>query len=1292
MGATPRSRLEIANKKTVMKNDIQATLSQMRETFIIGLPERIALLKALLEELERGQRQALETLHRVAHSLVGAAGVHRLMRVSEAAHELEQLVAVIPVEERLDGRQLQAISSALAKLEAQAIDPRYVFVPQISGGRTTAPYIMVVDDDQEQAGWLRSLLEQTGYRVDVFHDLAAFGAANLIADPPAAVIMDMMFPEGDDAGVRVIAELKEQYLNSFPVIFISVRQDMAAKLAAYRAGATCYLTKPVAVDALLCVVADAASLMPEQPFSVLLVDDDPEQLAAHSLILRQAGMAVLAVDNPLTVPDQLEDFAAEALVLDMYMPECSGPELAAILRDDERYAQMPIIYLSSEVSISRQLLALNCGGDHFLTKPVDPRHLVATVALHARRFRQAREQAESLSATLYERERRQQALDTHAIVSEADARGMITYVNDRFCQISGYSRNELLGQNHRIVKSAEHPPTFYADMWRTIARGNIWRGEVCNRNKDGSLYWVKTSIVPFLDNSGHPYQYVSIRTDVTHIKQAELHLMLLERAVEASSSSVSIADANKPDLPLIYVNPAFERITGYSHHEVIGRNCRLLQGKDTDQPGLVEIRAALSDRRGGRALVRNYRKDGTAFWNELRIAPVYGEHGRITHFIGISDDVTEYREANDALGKSEERLRRSQQYANIGTWDWDISSGKLICSERVGALFGYREMKSEQSYQQFFLGVHPEDRQRVSTAVNACLHDNTEFNIEFRCVWPDGTVRWLQESGDVVRAADGKPLNMLGVVQDITGRKLNELEILEKQARLVIFNHIIENVADAVVTIDAVGIISSFNPAAEKLFGYSAAETINRNIKLLMPEPYRSKHDEYLARYASGQPTGLIGKQIELPGQHKDGSVFLMELSVTAMQIDNTRQFVGILRDISQRKRVERALINSRDEAERANNAKSEFLSSMSHELRTPMNAILGFGQLLEIDDDITEEQADYVDEILKAGRHLLELINEVLDLSKIESGNISLSIEPLPCSELINECLSLVRPLAQVQDISINDAVINDYVVRADRTRLKQVLINLLSNAIKYNRPQGSVQIDVVRYHGRVRFSMTDTGYGIPAARHQELFQPFSRLGAEDTAIEGTGIGLTICRRLIQMMGGVISVHSEEGRGSTFWFELPGVVSVADQQSDSTTPLPTGESATADQHCCTVLYIEDNPANLRLVSQVLGRNPLLRLITADTAELGLELASAYCPELILLDINLPEMDGYQLLSVLRSLPPLKDTPVIAISANALHRDIERGRAAGFDDYITKPIDIAHLPKVIDRFLGRERG
>ncbi len=1268
-----------------MENDIQATLSQVRDEFIIRLPERLELLKTLLADLEHGQHEALEDLHRAAHSLVGSAGVYQLMLVSEAARKLEQIAAAIPADGMPDEHALDAMRKALANLEAQAVNPSHSFVPYAPEARTQVPRIAVVDDDMEQAGWLRSVLEQAGYQVDVFHALTAFSRACYERKLPDAVIMDMVFPEGDDAGARIIAELKQKCINGLPVIFLSVLQNMEAKLAAYRAGATRYLTKPVDRDALLRVVADSAALIPTEPYRVMLVDDDTEQLKVYSHILRQAGMTVRVASDPMPVPGLLEDFAVEVLVLDMYMPQCSGPELAAVLRDDERFSQTPVIYLSAEADISRQLMALDRGGDYFLTKPMEPQHLVLAVALHARRYRQDRVQAEEMRATLYERERQQQAVDAHAIVSTADVTGIIVYVNDRFCKVSGYSRNELLGQNHRIVKSGEHPPEFYADMWRTIARGNIWRGEVCNRRKDGSLYWVETSIVPFLDSNGKPYQYVSIRTDITHIKESELRLRLLERALEASTSSISIADACEFDMPLIYVNPAFERLTGYSRDEVIGRNCRFLQGKEVDQPGLDEIRAVLREGRAGEALVHNYRKDGTAFWNDMRLAPVHDGQGQLTHFIGIADDVTERRQIGDALRDSEERMRRSQAYASIGTWDWNIQTGQLFWSERIAPLFGYPEGKLETTYEDFLNDVHPDDRQKVIDALDACVELGAEYNIEHRCVWTDGTVHWLLERGDVVRAEDGTPLNMLGVVQDVTKRKLAELALAESRARLEESQNLAKlgNWEADLATGEV-----RWADEIYRIFGQDPA-TFKPSVKAFL----RSVHPDDLERVRESEQraaeTGIhnVFHRIIRP----DCEVrYVHELARLERDADGQPvRLIGTVQDVTELKQAEQALIKARDEAEHANNAKSEFLSSMSHELRTPMNAILGFGQLLEIDAGLDEDQLDYVDEILKAGRHLLQLINEVLDLSRIESGKINLSLELLPCAELIGECLALVKPIAQVHGITINDAPIDGYLIRADRTRIKQVLLNLLSNAIKYNRPQGAVSIQVTAQDGVVRMAVSDTGYGIPAVRQQELFQPFSRLGAEETDIEGTGIGLTISRRLMQMMGGTIDMDSEEGRGSTFWIELPEVVSDASDQGSNLEQQAVTVSASTIGECrYTVLYIEDNPANLRLIAQILGRNPQIHLITAHTPELGLELASARRPELILLDINLPGMDGYQVLSILRSDNYLKKIPVIAISANATQHDIDRGLAAGFDEYITKPIDIVRFREVLYRLLS----
>lgn len=373
--------------------------------------------------------------------------------------------------------------------------------------------------------------------------------------------------------------------------------------------------------------------------------------------------------------------------------------------------------------------------------------------------------------------------------------------------------------------------------------------------------------------------------------------------------------------------------------------------------------------------------------------------------------------------------------------------------------------------------------------------------------------------------------------------------------------------------------------------------------------------------------------------------------------------------------------------AERANQAKSEFLSSMSHELRTPMNAILGFAQILEYEDSLTEDQRDSVHEISKAGRHLLHLINEVLDLSKVESGHVDLSIEPVELHPLVDECQSLIGPLAEERGISLAMPVLPRLFARADRVRLKQVLINLLSNAIKYNRPGGGVRLYVQRaVPGEIlRIAVADTGLGIAPERLGELFQPFSRLDAERGEVEGTGIGLTITRRLVEMMGGSVGVESKVGAGSTFWVDLP------EDEGGQTIEVHADEPDAAEDVVCErpacILYIEDNPANIKLVTQILGRHKHLRLQTAHTPQLGLELALAHAPDLILLDINMPGLDGFQVLNVLKGDARLKSVPVIAVTANAMPRDVERGLEAGFVAYLTKPLDIQHFVQTVDHWL-----
>jgi PAS domain S-box-containing protein len=400
-------------------------------------------------------------------------------------------------------------------------------------------------------------------------------------------------------------------------------------------------------------------------------------------------------------------------------------------------------------------------------------------------------------------------------------------------------------------------------------------------------------------------------------------------------------------------------------------------------------------------------------------------------------------------------------------------------------------------------------------------------------------------------------------------------------------------------------------------------------------------------------------------------------------------------------------LLAAKLDAENANRAKSQFLSTMSHELRTPLNAILGFSQLLKIDKDqlLTDSQMESVDEITHAGKHLLELINEVLDLAKIEAGRIDLSIDTVWLGEVLSEALQLINPLVLKSGIEVSlkkngniikpeGLFLQHMAIRADRTRLKQALLNLLSNAVKYNSDNGKIIISCQQTNNsQIRISITDTGSGLSPEQQSQLFGAFVRLAPDQEGIEGTGIGLLITKNIVELMGGNIGVSSESGKGSTFWIEFPDDTEQSTNKKTADEIISVEQLITKQQPIIenesgdTVLYIEDNPANLRLVSKLLSRKSNLHLWSAHEPMLGLELAMEHKPDLILLDINLPGMDGFEVLKQLRQSEQNARTPVIAISANTMPADIKKGLEAGFDDYISKPIDVKGFIQAINKFL-----
>ena len=558
---------------------------------------------------------------------------------------------------------------------------------------------------------------------------------------------------------------------------------------------------------------------------------------------------------------------------------------------------------------------------------------------------------------------------------------------------------------------------------------------------------------------------------------------------------------------------------------------------------------------------------------------------------------------------------------------------------------------------------------------------------------PSGNIELRQSGGKWLLSSESKTSGggTAIVLTDITELKQADEARRLTLARLALH---LENTPMAATGWDANMICTSWNRAAEEIFGYTAEEAVGRaSVELIVPEAIRDEVNALLTEVMAGK--GAFHRRHTNQNVTKDGRVINCEWFNTPL-VDEDGTIVGVAAlatDITDKLEAEQELRLAKESADAASRAKSEFLSNMSHELRTPMNAILGFSQLLESDSDhpLDEVQSASNRHILKAGEHLLVLINEVLDLVRVESGGLSLSIEDVEPAAVIESCVTLARTLADKRGIELTDRTAGRDLpnISGDFTRCKQALLNLLSNAVKYNRPGGRIVVDAEPTdNGMLRLSVADTGPGIAEQDLGEIFEPFTRLKPSSHGdIEGSGIGLTITKRLVEMMGGRIGLQSALGQGSLFWIELP--LAKSDGAAPKVTAAPTAAAAVDETPAAapaarTMLYVEDNPASVLLMERIVERVGHLELLCAHTAELGLEIAEARQPDLILMDINLPGMSGIEAMARLRANPDTREIPVIGLSANAMPNDIKHGLAAGFRRYLTKPIRIAEILEAID--------
>jgi PAS domain S-box-containing protein len=543
--------------------------------------------------------------------------------------------------------------------------------------------------------------------------------------------------------------------------------------------------------------------------------------------------------------------------------------------------------------------------------------------------------------------------------------------------------------------------------------------------------------------------------------------------------------------------------------------------------------------------------------------------------------------------------------------------------------------------------------------------------------------RWLITVKMPIQSEDSLDWHVLSISTDITDLKRAEQEAAKQSIEV---QDLYKHAPCGYHSLDSNGLFVRVNDTLLQWLGYTAEEVLHkmRFSDLITKESQETFRQNFPKLKETGSVQGLEFELIR-----KDGSLLPVLLNATALY-DENGAFVSTRSstvDISKRMEIEALTEQARNNADQASLAKSEFLSRMSHELRTPLNSVLGFAQLLDMRSR-DDRDRECVQQILKGGAHLLRLINEVLDISRIESGNLSISLEPVDAKSAVKQAFDLLKPLAEEQSITLNlHGDDEPCYVRADRQRLVQVLLNLLSNALKYNRNGGSVTVSISAGEEDVRIDVADTGVGIPREGVSKLFTPFERIGAETTAIQGTGLGLALSQKLTVAMGGSLHLKKTSDQGSVFCLRLDQAV---DPVPTSAPAITTPTLLVQTPSCQKVLYIEDNISNIRLIEQVFEARPGYELVVAMSGSLGLQLASDVKPDLILLDLHLPDMEGSEVISLLKRHGELMDIPVIVLSADATPRQIERLTKLGASRYLPKPLNIAELLEALDYFLQPE--
>ncbi|WP_424766817.1 PAS domain S-box protein [Paenibacillus sp. sgz302251] len=839
-------------------------------------------------------------------------------------------------------------------------------------------------------------------------------------------------------------------------------------------------------------------------------------------------------------------------------------------------------------------------------------------------------------------------------------------VNPMACKILGYTEEELKRLTFRDIS---HPDELEKnnDLRKEALDGGSSFYEMEKRyiQKNGNMVWTGIHVALVRDETlGAPLYFLTHIVDISEKKNAELELLEYRELFKLISENVlDLITYITPDGVTRYVSPSIRELLGYEPEEVIGKaNFELYHPDD------LKVMQATTYADNDLFSCRVRHKNGNYIWFETTIKTIRDEHGNVQKVLGIARDITERKNYEDNLAEA-------QQIASLGSWEWDILQNKVTLSDQCYKIFSL-DKKNLISNDELIHLIHPEDQQRYLDCFAQAMKGNA-FDFEFRNLQPDESVKYLHIRLSVKFDEIGTPVKVIGTTQEITERKKAELKLeesIERYTSLKKYNH------DAIISLDLEGNIINTNPVAEQLTGYRVKEMVSLSISTFIGVDNLSK------LRSDTRDLAAIERNIDKIN-HKDGHQ--VEVLTTIAPIIINKQSVGyyiIAKDITEQKK----LLIEKETAERMNQTKSAFLAMMSHEIRTPMNGVIGMTDLLLETTELDEQQKEYADIIKKSGDKLLTLINDILDISKIESGKTALNEEPFNMRDCITETIELLSPKVREKKLEMTVTVSPEVPqhVTGDSNRLRQVLINVIGNAIKFTY-SGSVAISVqnkICDHNQVQiqFTIKDTGIGIPQEQRQHLFEPFYQAEHFMTRnVEGTGLGLAISKRLIELMGGNIWVEPADGPGAVFVFTANFWQEI---QRDAVREDASDEGNQGETKSLKILIAEDNRINQLVLQKMLKKLGYDASIAANGKEV-IQTVAYETYDMIFMDIQMPEMSGVEATKVIReTLKPEGCPYIIAVTANALKGDRERYLAEGMDNYMSKPLTIDAVSDMLVKF------